>query len=68
MQVGGPLLRTLDAIHIATAVSIRAELGVLLTYDRRMVTEAEALRLPVLTSSRRWRSMPSSVRSVSEST
>ena len=29
-------LRSLDAIHLATALSIRDDLGVLLTYDQRL--------------------------------
>jgi predicted nucleic acid-binding protein len=47
MQIGGTMLRSLDAIHLATAASIRADLGTLITYDRRMSTEARALGLPV---------------------
>lgn len=35
-------LRTLDAIHVATALAIRDDLDVLVTYDRRML-EAAAL-------------------------
>ncbi len=42
------MLRSLDAIHLATASSISAELGVLIIYDRRMLTEAQTLGLPVL--------------------
>jgi uncharacterized protein len=48
MQIGGTTLRSLDAIHLATAASITADLGALITYDRRMITEAQALGLPVL--------------------
>ncbi|MGI8781545.1 MAG: type II toxin-antitoxin system VapC family toxin [Solirubrobacteraceae bacterium] len=48
MQIGGTMLRSLDAIHLATASSISAELGVLIIYDRRMLTEAQTLGLPVL--------------------
>ena len=33
-------LRSLDALHIATALSIREEIGVLLTYDDRMIAAA----------------------------
>lgn len=32
-QIGGPLLRSLDAIHLATAASIANDLGALITYD-----------------------------------
>jgi uncharacterized protein len=42
------LLRSLDAIHLATAASVRADLGALITYDSRMISEAEVLGLPVL--------------------
>jgi uncharacterized protein len=48
MHIGSTLLRSLDAIHLATAASIRGELGVLITYDQRMLADAEALGLPVL--------------------
>lgn len=40
-------LRTLDAIHLATALRIGAELDTLVTYDRRMVEAAKLLGLPV---------------------
>jgi predicted nucleic acid-binding protein len=43
-----PALRALDAIHLATAVRLGAELGALFTYDRRMHEEAERLALPVV--------------------
>jgi predicted nucleic acid-binding protein len=48
MHVGSNLLRSLDAIHLATAASIIAELGALITYDRRMLADAQAMGLPVL--------------------
>lgn len=35
-------MRSLDAIHVATAQSLGAELGVLITYDRRMLVAAES--------------------------
>lgn len=35
-------LRTLDAIHLATAVSLREALGGLVTYDRRLASAARA--------------------------
>lgn len=40
-------LRTLDAIHLATALAIREDLGGLVTYDRRRATAAERLDLTV---------------------
>ena len=46
--IGGPLLRSLDAIHLATAASIAGELGALITYDRRMIHEATAIGLNVI--------------------
>jgi predicted nucleic acid-binding protein len=48
MHIGSNLLRSLDAIHLATAASITADLGALLTYDRRMLADAQAMGLPVL--------------------
>lgn len=47
-QIGGTTLRSLDAIHLATATSIWRELGALVTYDKRMINEGNALGLPVL--------------------
>ena len=47
-QIGGTTLRSLDAIHLATAASISRQLGALITYDQRMLIEAQALGLPVL--------------------
>ena len=47
-QIGGTTLRSLDAIHLATAASISRQLGALITYDQRMITEAQTLGLPVL--------------------
>jgi len=41
-----PTLRTLDAIHLATALSIGEDLASLVTYDRRMIEGATALGLP----------------------
>ncbi len=39
-------LRTLDAIHLATAMSIGDDLSALVAYDRRMIEAARALGLP----------------------
>jgi predicted nucleic acid-binding protein len=43
-------VRTLDALHLATALSLRAEIGeiVLLSLDSRVRANAEALGFPVL--------------------
>ncbi|WP_270039349.1 type II toxin-antitoxin system VapC family toxin [Solirubrobacter ginsenosidimutans] len=48
MQIGSNVLRSLDAIHLATAASITAELGVLITYDRRMLADGQGIGLPML--------------------
>ncbi|WP_328697269.1 hypothetical protein [Streptomyces sp. NBC_00342] len=37
----GPL-RTLDAIHVASALSLRGDLTAMVTYDRRMLETARA--------------------------
>jgi hypothetical protein len=47
-QIGGTTLRSLDAIHLATAASISRQLGALISYYQRMITEAHILGLPVL--------------------
>ncbi len=43
-----PTLRTLDAIHLATALAVREELAALVTYDRRLRTAAERAHLDVV--------------------
>ncbi|HVB76412.1 MAG TPA: type II toxin-antitoxin system VapC family toxin [Candidatus Nitrosotalea sp.] len=43
-----PDLRTLDAIHIATAVSVGADLQAFVSYDQRLLRTAGELGLPVL--------------------
>jgi predicted nucleic acid-binding protein len=43
----GTLLRSLDAIHLATAQSIGVELRALVTYDQRLAQAATALGMPV---------------------
>jgi predicted nucleic acid-binding protein len=40
-------LRTLDAIHLASALAVREDLEVVVTYDRRMRAAAERMRLDV---------------------
>jgi uncharacterized protein len=42
-----PNLRTLDAIHIATALGMGTELQAFISYDQRMLQAAEELGLPV---------------------
>ena len=46
-----PTLRTLDAIHLATALEARAELEAFVTYDGRLAAAAEAEGLEVLAPS-----------------
>ena len=40
-------LRTLDAIHLASALAVREDLEVVVTYDRRMRAAAERMHLDV---------------------
>jgi len=42
-----PTLRTLAAIHLATALAVREDLGSLVTYDRRLAAAAGRLDLEV---------------------
>ena len=42
-------LRTLDAIHLATAISLRPDVGTMITYDFRQAHAASALGLDVWT-------------------
>ena len=44
-------LRTLDAIHLATALVVREDLTGLVTYDRRLAAAAERLDLEVVAPS-----------------
>lgn len=46
--LGPARLRSLDAIHLATALSIGPRLDAVVTYDRRMAEAATALGLAVL--------------------
>jgi len=46
-SVGPQTLRSLDAIHLATAQELGDDLGVLITYDRRLAEAAAELGLPV---------------------
>lgn len=43
-----PFLRTLDAIHLAAAVSLRTSLSAFVTYDKRLAATAQQVGLPVL--------------------
>ncbi len=42
-------LRSLDAIHVAAALALGADLGALVTYDVRMASAARELGLPLVT-------------------
>ena len=46
-----PELRTLDAIHLATALAVREDLAGLVTYDRRLATAAERVDVEVFSPS-----------------
>jgi uncharacterized protein len=41
-------LRTLDAIHLATALMVREDLDLVVTYDRRLRAAAERARIDVM--------------------
>jgi predicted nucleic acid-binding protein len=43
-----PFLRTLDAIHLAAAASMRASLSAFVTYDKKLAASAMEAGLPVL--------------------
>ncbi len=48
-SVGPPTLRSLDAIHLATAFELRDWLDALLTYDRNLADAGRAVGLEVIT-------------------
>jgi predicted nucleic acid-binding protein len=45
--LGPPTLRTLDAIHLASALQLGSDLDAFITYDTRQATAAAAAGLPV---------------------
>lgn len=45
--IGPATLRTLDAIHLASAATLGADLEAFVTYDRRLAEAARALGMPV---------------------
>lgn len=47
-DVGSRDLRSLDAIHLATALSLADDLGAFCCYDRRLAGEAKAAGLNIL--------------------
>lgn len=44
--IGDQALRSLDAIHLATAHGLRTALTAFITYDKRLLTAAAAMGLP----------------------
>ena len=46
-DASGPMLRSCDAIHLVSALSISAELTAFVAYDHRLVTAARAAKLQV---------------------
>lgn len=46
-----PELRSLDALHIAAALTVSQDLADFVTYDNRMIAAAQALGLPVVSPS-----------------
>ena len=47
-HLDSPSMRSLDAIHLAAALSLGADLAAVITYDERLRAAANALGLPVL--------------------
>ena len=46
--VGPAIVRTLDAVHLATALAIGGELEAFVTYDDRLAAAARTIGLPVV--------------------
>ncbi|MBO0702962.1 MAG: type II toxin-antitoxin system VapC family toxin [Candidatus Dormibacteraeota bacterium] len=44
-----PQLRTLDALHLVSALAVGSRLGAVVTYDQRMAAAAQWHGLPVIT-------------------
>ena len=49
--IGEPALRTLDAIHLATALEVTADFEALVTYDRRLADAAREIGIEVASPS-----------------
>lgn len=47
-EIQPPTVRSLDAIHLAAALSLGSDLAAVVTYDTRMSSAAQALGLPVI--------------------
>ena len=48
VTAGPPSLRSLDAIHLASAVALGSEMDAFVTYDDRLADAARAVGLPVV--------------------
>ncbi len=46
-EIGDPPLRTLDALHLASALLLRDEVTAFVAYDARLATAARAAGLPI---------------------
>jgi predicted nucleic acid-binding protein len=51
-EIGYPLLRALDALHLASAVLLSNELTAFIAYDQRLTSAAKAVGLVVATPGR----------------
>jgi len=47
-EIEPPTVRSLDAIHLATALGLGSDLAAVVTYDARMSAAAQMLGLPVI--------------------
>jgi hypothetical protein len=50
-EINGASLRSLDAIHLASALALRPALSALITYDHRMAAAAQGLGITVVAPS-----------------
>lgn len=48
-EIGEPHLRTLDAVHLASALGLRDELSAFVVYDHRLASAALTAGLPTTT-------------------
>jgi predicted nucleic acid-binding protein len=46
-MIGAPILRSLDAVHLVTALMVKRHVSPLITYDRRLAAAAQAVGLEV---------------------
>ena len=51
-SIGPPELRTLDAVHLATALEYRRYIDAVCVYDRRLMEASKAAQLPVVSPGR----------------